>query len=183
MKLLLHPPLKLLRRLSLRMWTARWMHLRLLVKKRLLLLLKVWMRRRLHLLPKLLRPPVPQDIDSEVDAPAPVGEEAATPAPQDVGGKADAPVPASENASAPATQSADGKVAEPTSAGGATPASGVTAPAPAPAQNSTTNTVNAPVQGAAPVSGGTVPGTANAPKTANVPGMAANNMPASTART
>lgn len=115
------------------------------------------------------------------DAPAPVGEEAATPAPQDVGGKADAPVPASENASAPATQSADGKVAEPTSAGGATPASGVTAPAPAPAQNSTTNTVNAPVQGAAPVSGGTVPGTANAPKTANVPGMAANNMPASTA--
>lgn len=125
--------------------------------------------------------PVPQDIDSEEDAPAPVGEEAATPAPQDVGGKADAPVPASENASAPATQSADGKVAEPTSAGGATHASGVTAPAPAPAQNSTTNTVNAPVQGAAPVSGGTVPGTANAPKTANVPGMAANNMPASTA--
>lgn len=125
--------------------------------------------------------PVPQDIDSEVDAPAPVGEEAATPAPQDVGGKADAPVPVSENASAPATQSADGKVAEPTSAGGATPASGVTAPAPAPAQNSTTNTVNAPVQGAAPVSGGTVPGAANAPKTANVPGMAANNMPASTA--
>lgn len=124
--------------------------------------------------------PVPQDVDSKVDAPAPVGEEAATPAPQDVGGKADAPVPASENASAPATQSADGKVAEPTSAGGATPASGVTAPAPAPAQNSTTNTVNAPVQGAAPVSGGTVPGTANAPKTANVPGMAANNMPAST---
>ena len=124
---------------------------------------------------------VPQDIDSEVDAPAPVGEEAATPAPQDVGGKADAPVPASENASAPATQSADDKVAEPTSAGGATHASGVTAPAPAPAQNSTTNTVNAPVQGAAPVSGGTVPGTANAPKTANVPGMAANNMPASTA--
>lgn len=125
--------------------------------------------------------PVPQDIDSEVDAPAPVGEEAATPAPQDVGDKADAPVPASENASAPATQSADGKVAEPTSAGGATPASGVTAPAPAPAQNPTTNTVNAPVQGAAPVSGGTVPGAANAPKTANVPGMAANNMPASTA--
>lgn len=125
--------------------------------------------------------PVPQDIDSEVDAPAPVGEEAATPAPQDVGGKADAPVPASENASAPATQSTDGKVAEPTSAGGATPASGVTTPAPAPAQNPTTNTVNAPVQGAAPVSGGTVPGTANAPKTANVPGMAANNMPASTA--
>lgn len=125
--------------------------------------------------------PVPQDIDSEVDAPAPVGEEAATPAPQDVGGKADAPVPASENASAPATQSADGKVAEPTSAGGATPASGVTAPAPVPAQNPTTNTVNAPVQGAAPVSGGTVPGAANAPKTANVPGMAANNMPASTA--
>ena len=125
--------------------------------------------------------PVPQDIDSEVDAPAPVGEEAATPAPQDVGGKADAPVPASENASAPATQSADGKVAEPTSAGGATPASGVTAPAPVPAQNPTTNTVNAPVQGVASVSGGTVPGTANAPKTANVPGMAANNMPASTA--
>lgn len=125
--------------------------------------------------------PVPQDIDGEVDAPAPVGEEAATPAPQDVGGKADAPVPASENASAPATQSADGKVAEPTSAGGATPASGVTAPAPVPAQNPTTNTVNAPVQGVAPVSGGTVPGTANAPKTANVPGMAANNMPASTA--
>ena len=127
------------------------------------------------------QPPVPQDMDSEVDAPAPVGEEAVTPAPQDVGGKADAPVPASENASAPATQSADGKVAEPTSAGGATPASGVTTPAPAPAQNPTTNTVNAPVQGAAPVSGGTVPGTANAPKTANVPGMAANNMPASTA--
>lgn len=125
--------------------------------------------------------PVPQDMDSEVDAPAPVGEEAATPAPQDVGGKADAPVPASENASAPATQSADGKVAEPTSAAGATPASGVTAPAPVPAQNPTTNTVNAPVQGAAPVSGGTVPGAANAPKTANVPGMAANNMPASTA--
>lgn len=125
--------------------------------------------------------PVPQDIDSEVDAPAPVGEEAATPAPQDVGGKADAPVPASENASAPATQSADGKVAEPTSADGATPASGVTAPAPVPAQNPTTNTVNAPVQGAAPVSGGTVPGAANAPKTGNVPGMAANNMPASTA--
>lgn len=125
--------------------------------------------------------PVPQDIDSEVDAPAPVGEEAATPAPQDVGGKTDAPVPASENASAPATQSADGKVAEPTSADGATPASGVTAPAPVPAQNPTTNTVNAPVQGAAPVSGGTVPGAANAPKTANVPGMAANNMPASTA--
>ena len=125
--------------------------------------------------------PVPQDMDSEVDTPAPVGEEAVTPAPQDVGGKADAPVPASENASAPATQSADGKVAEPTSAGGATPASGVTAPAPAPAQNPTTNTVNAPVQGAAPVSGGTVPGTANPPKTANVPGMAANNMPASTA--
>lgn len=125
--------------------------------------------------------PVPQDMDSGVDAPAPVGEETVTPAPQDVGGKADAPVPASENASAPATQSADGKVAEPTSAGGATPASGVTAPAPAPAQNPTTNTVNAPVQGAAPVSGGTVPGTANAPKTANVPGMAANNMPASTA--
>lgn len=125
--------------------------------------------------------PVPQDMDSGVDAPAPVGEETVTPAPQDVGGKADAPVPASENASAPATQSADGKVAEPTSAGGATPAPGVTAPAPAPAQNHTTNTVNAPVQGAAPVSGGTVPGTANAPKTANVPGMAANNMPASTA--
>lgn len=125
--------------------------------------------------------PVPQDMDSEVDAPAPVGEEAATPASQDVGGKADAPVPASENASAPATQSADGKVAEPTSADGATPASGVTAPAPVPAQNPTTNTVNAPVQGAAPVSGGTVPGAANAPKTANVPGMAANNMPASTA--
>lgn len=125
--------------------------------------------------------PVPQDMDSEVDAPAPVGEEAVTHAPQDVGDKADAPVPASENASAPATQSADGKVAEPTSAGGATPVSGVTAPAPAPAQNPTTNTVNAPVQGAAPVSGGTVPGTANAPKTANVPGMAANNMPASTA--
>ena len=125
--------------------------------------------------------PVPQDMDGKVDAPAPVGEETVTPAPQDVGGKEDAPVPASENASAPATQSADGKVAEPTSAGGATPASGVTAPAPAPAQNSTTNTVNAPVQGAAPVSGGTVPGTANAPKTANVPGMATNNMPASTA--
>lgn len=125
--------------------------------------------------------PVPQDMDSKVDAPAPVGEETVTHAPQDVGDKADAPVPASENASAPATQSADGKVAEPTSAGGATPASGVTAPAPAPAQNPTTNTVNAPVQGAAPVSGGTVPGTANAPKTANVPGMAANNMPASTA--
>lgn len=125
--------------------------------------------------------PVPQDMDSEVDAPAPVGEEAVTHAPQDVGDKADAPVPASENASAPATQSADGKVAEPTSAGGATPASGVTAPAPVPAQNPTTNTVNAPVQGVAPVSGGTVPGTANAPKTANVPGMAANNMPASTA--
>lgn len=125
--------------------------------------------------------PVPQDMDSEVDAPAPVGEEAVTHAPQDVGDKAYAPVPASENASAPATQSADGKVAEPTSAGGATPVSGVTAPAPAPAQNPTTNTVNAPVQGAAPFSGGTVPGTANAPKTANVPGMAANNMPASTA--
>lgn len=125
--------------------------------------------------------PVPQDMDSEVDAPAPVGEEAVTPAPQDVGGKADAPVPASENASAPATQSADGKVAEPASADGTTPASGATAPTPAPAQNSTTNTVNAPVQGATPVSGGTVPGTANAPKTANVPGMAANNMPASTA--
>lgn len=125
--------------------------------------------------------PVPQDMDSKVDAPAPVGEEAPTPAPQDVGGKADAPVPASENASAPATQSADGKVAEPTSAGGATPAPGVTAPTAAPAQNPTTSTVNAPVQGTAPVSGGTVPGTANTPKTANVPGMAANNMPASTA--
>lgn len=98
--------------------------------------------------------PVPQDMDGKVDAPAPVGEETVTPAPQDVGGKADAPVPASENASAPATQSADGKVAEPTSAGGETAASGVTAPAPAPAQNPTTNTVNAPVQGAAPVSGG-----------------------------
>ena len=119
--------------------------------------------------------PVPQDMDSGVDAPAPVGEETVIPAPQDVGGKADAPVPASENASAPATQSADDRVAEPTSAGGATPASDVPAPAPVPAQNSTTNTVNAPVQGAAPVSGGTVPGTANAP------GMAANNMPASTA--
>ena len=119
--------------------------------------------------------PVPQDMDSGVDAPAPVGEETVIPAPQDVGGKADAPVPASENASAPATQSADDRVAEPTSAGGATPASDVAAPAPVPAQNSTTNTVNAPVQGAAPVSGGTVPGTANAP------GMAANNMPASTA--
>lgn len=127
------------------------------------------------------QPPVPQDMDSGVDAPAPVGEETVTPAPQDVGGKADAPVPASENASAPATQSADGKVAEPTSAGGATPAPGVTAPTAAPAQNHTTSTVNAPVQGTAPVSGGTVPGTANAPKTANVPGMAANNMPASTA--
>lgn len=125
--------------------------------------------------------PVPQDMDSGVDAPAPVGEETVTPAPQDVGGKADAPVPASENASAPATQSADGKVAEPTSAGGATPAPGVTAPTAAPAQNHTTSTVNAPVQGTTPVSGGTVPGTANAPKTANVPGMAANNMPASTA--
>lgn len=125
--------------------------------------------------------PVPQDMDSEVDAPASIGEKAATPAPQDVGDKADAPVPASENASAPATQSADGKVAEPTSAGGATPAPGVTAPTAAPAQNPTTNIVNAPVQGTAPVSGGTVPGTANAPKTANVPGMAANNMPASTA--
>ena len=125
--------------------------------------------------------PVPQDMDSKVDAPTPVGEEAPTPAPQDVGGKADAPVPASENASAPATQSADGKVAEPTSAGGATPAPSVTAPTAAPAQNPTTSTVNAPVQGTAPVSGGTVPGTANAPKTANVPGMAANNMPASTA--
>lgn len=125
--------------------------------------------------------PVPQDMDSKVDAPTPVGEEAPTPAPQDVGGKADAPVPASENASAPATQSADGKVAEPTSAGGATPAHGVTAPTAAPAQNPTTSTVNAPVQGTAPVSGGTVPGTANTPKTANVPGMAANNMPASTA--
>ena len=119
--------------------------------------------------------PVPQDMDSGVDAPAPVGEETVIPAPQDVGGKADAPVPASENASAPATQSADDRVAEPTSAGGATPASDVAAPAPVPAQNSTTNTVNAPMQGAAPVSGGTVPGTANAP------GMAANNMPASTA--
>ena len=119
--------------------------------------------------------PVPQDMDSGVDAPAPVCEETVTPAPQDVGGKADAPVPASENASAPATQSADDRVAEPTSAGGTTPASDVAAPAPVPAQNSTTNTVNAPVQGAAPVSGGTVPGTANAP------GMAANNMPASTA--
>lgn len=119
--------------------------------------------------------PVPQDMDSGVDAPAPVGEETVIPAPQDVGGKANAPVPASENASAPATQSADDRVAEPTSAGGATPASDVAAPAPVPAQNSTTNTVNAPVQGAAPVSGGTVPGTANAP------GMAANNMPASTA--
>lgn len=119
--------------------------------------------------------PVPQDMDSGVDAPAPVGEETVIPAPQDIGGKADAPVPASENASAPATQSADDRVAEPTSAGGATPASDVAAPAPVPAQNSTTNTVNAPVQGAAPVSGGTVPGTANAP------GMAANNMPASTA--
>ena len=125
--------------------------------------------------------PVPQDMDSGVDAPAPVGEETVTPASQDVGGKADAPVPASENASAPATQSADGKVVEPTSAGGATPASGVTAPTPAPAQNPTTNTVNAPAQEAAPVSGVTVPGTANTPKTANVPGMAANNMPASTA--
>lgn len=125
--------------------------------------------------------PVPQDMDSGVDAPAPAGEETVTPASQDVGGKADAPVPASENASAPATQSADGKVVEPTSAGGATPASGVTAPTPAPAQNPTTNTVNAPAQEAAPVSGVTVPGTANAPKTANVPGMAANNMPASTA--
>ena len=125
--------------------------------------------------------PVPQDMDSKVDAPTPVGEEAPTPAPQDVGGKADAPVPASENASAPATQSADGKVAEPTSAGGATPAPGVTAPTAAPAQNPTTSTVNAPVQGTAPVSGGTVPGAANTPKTANVPGMAANNMPASTA--
>lgn len=125
--------------------------------------------------------PVPQDMDSKVDAPTPVGEEAPTPTPQDVGGKADAPVPASENASAPATQSADGKVAEPTSAGGATPAPGVTAPTAAPAQNPTTSTVNAPVQGTAPVSGGTVPGTANAPKTANVRGMAANNMPASTA--
>ena len=125
--------------------------------------------------------PVPQDMDSKVDAPTPVGEEAPTPALQDVGGKADAPVPASENASAPATQSADGKVAEPTSAGGATPAPGVTAPTAAPAQNPTTSTVNAPVQGTAPVSGGTVPGTANTPKTANVPGMAANNMPASTA--
>lgn len=125
--------------------------------------------------------PVPQNMDSKVDAPAPIGEEAVTPAPQDVGGKADAPVPASENASAPATQSADGKVAEPTSAGGATPAPGVTAPTAAPAQNPTTSTVNAPVQGTAPVSGGTVPGTANTPKTANVPGMAANNMPASTA--
>ena len=125
--------------------------------------------------------PVPQDMDSKVDAPAPIGEEAVTPAPQDVGGKADAPVPASENASAPATQSADGKVAEPTSAGGATPAPGVTAPTAAPAQNPTTSTVNAPVQGTASVSGGTVPGTANTPKTANVPGMAANNMPASTA--
>ena len=125
--------------------------------------------------------PVPQDVDSKVDAPAPVGEEASAPAPQSVDATATTPVPASENASAPATQSTDGKVAEPTSAGGATPASGVTTPAPAPAQNPTTNTVNAPVQGAAPVSGGTVPGTANAPKTANVPGMAANNMPASTA--
>lgn len=145
--------------------------------------------------------PVPQDVDSKVDAPAPVGEEASapapqsvdatattpiaetarTPVPQDMDSEVDAPVPASENASAPAMQSADGKVAEPTSAGGATPVSGVMAPAPAPAQNPTTNTVNAPVQGAAPVSGGTVPGTANAPKTANVPGMAANNMPASTA--
>lgn len=123
--------------------------------------------------------PAPQSADEAPTAPA--TETAQAPVPQDVGGKADAPVPVSENASAPATQSADGKVAEPTSAGGATPASGVTAPAPAPAQNSTTNTVNAPVQGAAPVSGGTVPGTANAPKTANVPGMAANNMPASTA--
>ena len=125
--------------------------------------------------------PVPQDMDSEVDAPASIGEKAVTPAPQDVGDKADAPVPASENASAPATQSADDKVAEPTSAGGATPAPGVTAPTAAPAQNPTTNTVNAPAQGTAPVSGGTVPGAANAPKTANVPGMAANNMPASTA--
>lgn len=127
--------------------------------------------------------PVPQDVDSRVDAPAPVGEEASVPAPQSVdetattpaAETAQAPVPASENASAPATQSADDRVAEPTSAGGATPASDVAAPAPVPAQNSTTNTVNAPVQGAAPVSGGTVPGTANAP------GMAANNMPASTA--
>ena len=123
--------------------------------------------------------PAPQSADEAPTAPA--TETAQAPVPQDVDSKVDAPVPASENASAPATQSADGKVAEPTSAGGATPASGVTAPAPAPAQNSTTNTVNAPVQGAAPVSGGTVPGTANAPKTANVPGMAANNMPASTA--
>lgn len=123
--------------------------------------------------------PAPQSADEAPTAPA--TETAQAPVPQDVDSKVDAPAPASENASAPATQSTDGKVAEPTSAGGATPASGVTTPAPAPAQNPTTNTVNAPVQGAAPVSGGTVPGTANAPKTANVPGMAANNMPASTA--
>lgn len=96
--------------------------------------------------------PVPQDIDSEVDAPAPVGEEAATPAPQDVGGKADAPVPASENASAPATQSADGKVAEPTSAGGATHASGVTAPAPAQGSGGTTSPATADTASAAPES-------------------------------
>lgn len=101
--------------------------------------------------------PVPQDIDSEVDAPAPVGEEAATPAPQDVGGKADAPVPASENASAPATQSADGKVAEPTSAGGATPASGVTAPAPTSVPGTT------PAPSTASGQSSTVPGSGTAP--------------------
>lgn len=100
--------------------------------------------------------PVPQDMDSEVDAPAPVGEEAVTHAPQDVGDKAYAPVPASENASAPATQSADGKVAEPTSAGGATPVSGVTAPAKA-KPTTGAGSVSAPAPSAsipsAPVSG------------------------------
>ena len=145
--------------------------------------------------------PVPQDVDNKVDAPAPVGEDASapapksvdettptpatetaqTPVPQDMDSKVDVPAPTGETASAPATQSADGKVAEPTSAGGATPASGATAPTPAPAQNPATNTVNAPAQGAAQGSGNTVPGTANAPKMANAPGTAANNTPASTA--
>lgn len=106
--------------------------------------------------------PVPQDVDSKVDAHAPVGEEASAPAPQSVDATATTPI--AETAQTPVPQDMDSEV-----------------DAPAPAQNPTTNTVNAPVQGAAPVSGGTVPGTANAPKTANVPDMAANNMPASTA--
>lgn len=95
--------------------------------------------------------PVPQDVDSKVDAPAPVGEEASAPAPQSVDETATTPV--AETAQTPVPQDIDSEVDAPAPVG-------EEAATPAPQD---------------------VGGKADAPKTANVPGMAANNMPASTA--